>query len=47
MGGDAACSHITLDNVVSVGLTFLLLIGEVLAWLDVWSEVQMICVWYS
>jgi len=21
--------------------------GEVLAWLSVWSEVQMICIWYS
>jgi len=21
--------------------------GEVLAWLSVWSEVQMICIWFS
>jgi len=23
------------------------LIGEVLVWLSVWNEVQVICIWYS
>ena len=27
--------------------SFVVLSGEVLAWLSVWSEVQMICIWSS
>jgi len=39
--------ELSLQCFDTVGLSQACLSGEVLAWLSVWSEVQMICIWSS